>query len=304
MSTIQSLRLYFRLSRPMLVLSVSLFYMLGAGMARYLGRTMDWQALILGMAWVAMLQLSTHYLADYFTLQHSERPGGYPPLSESSGALGLEKLPRQTALWLGLACLAIVASLTVLLLVTAGFNLPVLLMLLLMFAGCMLYATPPARLVTSGYGELTAAILAVNLVPALAFLLQYGDLHRLLAMTTFPLTLLMLAMQIAFNLRGYATDLKQQRHTLITRLGWERGMLLHNLLILFAFLLIGAAPLLGIPARLFLPCLLALPIGLYQIGLMRGIAEGAKPNWQALKLAATASFSVTAYLFLFAYWIS
>lgn len=272
-------------------------------MARYLGETIDWQLMILGLAWVALLQLSTHYLADYFTFPIITRPGGYPPLAESSGALGLEKLPRQIALWLGLACLVVVAWLTVLLLVATGANPPIILTLFLLFAGCFLYATPPARLVTSGYGELTVAFLAVNLTPALAFLLQVDELHRLLAMTTFPLTLLMLAMLIAFNLRGFAADLKQSRHTLITRLGWERGMLLHNLLILFAFLLIGAAPLLGFPARLFLPCLLVLPIGLYQIGLMRAIGEGAKPNWQALTLSAIASFSVTAYFFLFAYWI-
>lgn len=303
MSTFQTLRLYLRLSRPVLVLSVALLYLSGAGMARYLGKTIDTQVLVLGLAWVAMLQLSTHYLADYFTLPGAPRPNGYPPLAESSGALGLEKLPRQIALWMGLACLAVVASLTVLLLGSVGADLPVIFLLSLLFAGCLLYATPPARLVTSGYGELTAAFLAVNLTPALAFLLQFGDLHRLLAMTTFPLTLLLLALQIAVNLRGYATDLKQSRHTLVTRLGWDRAMLLHNLLILLAFVLIGGAPLLGFPARVFLPCLLALPIGLYQIGLMRGIAEGAKPNWLALTVTAIASFSVPAYLFLFAYWI-
>lgn len=304
MPTLQTLRLYLRLSRPLLVFSVAGFYALGTGIAHYLGITIDGLRMGLGLAWVALLQLSTHYLADYFTFPVKPRSTPYPPLAESSGALGPDQLPRQTALWLGLACLAVVASLTVLLIGVVGYNLPVIFFLFLLFAGCFLYAIPPARLVTSGYGELTAALLAINLTPALAFILQAGELHRLIAMTTFPLTLLMLAMQLAFNLRSFASDLKQGRQTLITRLGWERAMLLHNLLILCAFLLIGAAPLLGFPARLFLPCLLALPVGLVQIGFMRGIAAGAKPNWQALTLTAVASFLVTVYLFFFAYWIS
>ena len=66
-----------------------------------------------------------------------------------------------------------------------------------------LYAVPPVRLVYSGYGELVLAILFANLFPALAFLLQTGELHRLLAMLTFPLTLLYLAALLALSLRAY-----------------------------------------------------------------------------------------------------
>ncbi len=302
MTPFQTLRLYLRLSRPLLLVSVALIYALGTGAARYLGATIDWQVYLLGQAWVTLLQLSTHYLADYFTFPVVERSGGYPPLAESSGALGPEGLPRPIALWLGLACLTVVAYLTMLLLQAEGFVFSILLMLLLLFAGCLSYATPPLRLVTSGYGELTASVLVANLVPTLAFLLQNGELHRLLAMTTFPLTALQLAMMLALNLPGYASDLRQARNTVMTRLGWERGMMLHNYLILFAFLLIGAAPLLGFPGRVFLPCLLALPIGLYQIWLMHSIAEGARPNWQALSVTSMATFGVTAYLLLFAFW--
>jgi 1,4-dihydroxy-2-naphthoate octaprenyltransferase len=304
MSNFQTLRLYIRLSRPILVLSVALLYTLGTGVAHYLGETIDWQDMVLGLLWVGLLQLSTHYLADYFTIQNTSRTSEYPPLAECSGALGSEKLPRQTALWAGLACLAVDASLSIILINTVGGNPTVILTMFLLFVGCLLYATPPVRLATSGYGELTIAFLAMNLTPLLAFLLQFGSMHRMVAMTTFPLTLLMLAMFVAINLRGYAADLKQQRYTLVTRLGWERAILLHNISILLAFVLIGAAPLIGFPVRLFLPCLLGLPIGIYQIGLMRGIVSGAKPNWQALMLAAIACFCVTTYLFIFTYWIS
>lgn len=304
MTNLQTLRLYLRLSRPILVLSVAFLYALGTGMARYLGETINWQVMVLGLLWVILLQLSTNYLADYFTIPTPSRTMDYPPLAESSGALGPEKLPRQAALWAGLAWLAVVASLSVPLIGAIEGEPPVILTMFLLLSGCLLYATPPVRLVATGYGELTVAFLAMNLTPLLAFLLQYGSMHRMIPMTTFPLTLLMLAMFVAFNLQRYAVDLKQQRHTLVTRLGWERAMLLHNSSILLGFLLIGAAPLLGFPARIFLPCLLGLPVGLYQIGLMRGIADGAKPNWQALMVTAIACFGVTTYLFIFAYWIS
>ena len=164
------------------------------------------------------------------------------------------------------------------------------------------YSIPTVRLVSSGYGELTTSIIVANLVPALAFLLQRGELHRLVAMSTFPLTLLHLAMMLAFELPDYGNDVKFEKLTLMVRLGWERGMNFHNLLILSAYLLIGLAMLLGFPTSVGLPALLSLPLGVFQIWYMNRIAAGAKPHWSTLGLMAILVFGVTVYLMTFVFW--
>ena len=55
------------------------------------------------------------------------------------------------------------------------------------------YAVPPLRLVDAGFGEFTLAVHIAVIAPALGFVLQQGEYHRLVAIVSFPLTLLALA---------------------------------------------------------------------------------------------------------------
>ena len=177
-----------------------------------------------------------------------------------------------------------------------------LLVMTLIALGAVFYSVPPVRLAFSGYGELVVAILFANFLPAFAFLLQKGELHRLLAMSTFPLTALGLALALSYELADYAADLKHGRRTLMVRMGWQRAMLLHNGMILVAFLLLGLALSFGLPLFIGLPAFLPLPLGLLQVWQMRRISEGARPNWRALRLTAVVIFATTAYLLTFAFW--
>ena len=77
------------------------------------------------------------------------------------------------------------------------------------------------------------------MAPALALMLQIGQLHRLIALITFPLTFLYLAMYPAISMQRYAEEERKERRTMLVRMGWQRGMSFHNLLILLAFLLMG-----------------------------------------------------------------
>jgi 1,4-dihydroxy-2-naphthoate octaprenyltransferase len=172
----------------------------------------------------------------------------------------------------------------------------------LAFLGSFFYSTPPVRLEASGYGELIASVIVAFMVPAYAFVLQTGELHRLIAMTAFPLTALMMAMLLAFDLPDYANDVKFEKRTLMVRLGWQSGMTFHNILILSAFLLLVLAASFGYPRFALLAGMLPLPVGIFQIWQMRSIANGAKPNWNALTIVALALFSSMAYLLAFAFW--
>jgi 1,4-dihydroxy-2-naphthoate polyprenyltransferase len=299
----QTLILIVRLSRPLFLLGAVLVYALGAGIARYLGVEIDWAIYLLGQTWVTLLQLSTHYLNEYFDAPADAANPNRTPFSGGSGVIGPGKLQRSTALVLAVGCLTVVASLTVLLIRQGTMSPTTLFVMVLIFLGAFFYSVPPVRLASTGYGELTTSILVANLLPALAFLLQTGELHRLLAMSTFPLTALHLAMMLAFQLPDYINDLKFDKKTLMVRLGWQRGMTLHNALILSAYLLLALAVSFGLPFAIAWPSFLTLPIGLLQIWQMRRVADGAKPNWTTLTITPLILFAAMTYLLAFAFWV-
>jgi 1,4-dihydroxy-2-naphthoate octaprenyltransferase len=294
--------LFIRLSRPHFLLGAVLLYALGAGIARYLGKPINWELYWIGQIWVTFIQLSTHYLNEYFDAPMDAENEHRTPFSGGSGTIGREKLRPETALYAAVICLAFVAYFTLLIIRNAQVDAVLILTLGLIFLGAFFYSTPPIRLSSTGYGELVTAIIVSNLVPTLAFLLQNNDLHRLLAMATFPLTSLNLAMMLAFELPDYASDIKYLKNNLMVRVGWQRGIIFHDVCILFAYVLFGLGAILGFPLPIVIPAFLTLPLGLFEIWMVNRIANGAKPNWTALTFTAASLYAVTAYLITFAFW--
>jgi 1,4-dihydroxy-2-naphthoate octaprenyltransferase len=192
----------------------------------------------------------------------------------------------------------------VLLLSNKAINLQGLLILGIAFLLAFFYAVPPLRLVYSGYGELSHAIFIANLVPAFAFLLQTGEVHRFLPMLTFPLAFLYLAMSLALSLKDYPENLKNNRKTLLVRLGWPNGMRLHNILILATYVLLTLAFVSGLTWGLTWPGLLTLPLAGFQVWQFIQINAGAKPHWGLLSLTAIGTLLMTAYLITFTLWTS
>lgn len=292
-----TLRSYVRLSRPLNILSLFVLYALGGGIARYLGTDLDWNAYWLGQAWAVMLMLGGFYLNEYF------RRESQPLSAQEKAAPEFLRGTRRVVL-AALAALAVLASITVLVIAQVRPASLAYLVMAFAFLGAFFYSAPPLKLEVSGYGELLVSILVAYLTPAFAFVLQTGEWHRLLAMAGFPLVVLHLAMLLALQLPSYAEDTKYTRRTLMIRMGWQRGMVFHNILVLAGFLLLALAALLRFPWSIAWPALLPLPLGLYQIYQIRAIASGARPNWQALTVGALALFASTAYLLTFAFWMN
>jgi len=293
--------IFLRLSHPWFVLGGILVYALGTGVADYLGTTINWNVYLLGQVWIIAMQLGAAYLYEYYEALASARDPFHASPPGGNGRISPGKQPI-TLLVAVAVCLTAVATLTALMLRELSLAPATLAVMALITLGAVAYSVPPVRLAFSGYGELIVAILFANLVPAFAFLMQTGDLHRLLAMSTFPLAALFLALSLAYELADYAADLKRGRRTLMVRVGWQRGMGLHNGMILGAFLLLGLALTFGLPLGIGLPAFLPLPLGLLQIWQMRRISDGAKPNWRALRLSAVVIFATTAYLLTLAFW--
>jgi 1,4-dihydroxy-2-naphthoate octaprenyltransferase len=285
-----------RFFRPLYLLGVFVLYALGGGITHYLGHALDWTAYWLGQVWIGILLLGGFFLNESFR----------PPTGDKSLSVQ-ERSLRRNMLTAALTSLAVLASLTVLIIAQERPAPAVYLLMVLAFLGAFFYSVPPLRLEVSGYGELLLSFLVAYLVPAFAFLFQVGEWHRLLSMAALPLTVLHLAMLLAMQLPGYtiyAADGKTGQRTLLVRMGWQSGMILHNILVLSAFLLLALAAMLGFPWSITWPALLPLPLAVYQILQMRAIAGGAKPNWKALTIGAFALFASMVYLMTFAFWVN
>jgi 1,4-dihydroxy-2-naphthoate octaprenyltransferase len=165
------------------------------------------------------------------------------------------------------------------------------------------YAVPPLRLVDAGFGEFTLAVHIAMIAPALGFILQAGEYHRLVGIISFPLTLLALAYFLVLDFPTFAADEKFDRRTLLRSMGWQRAVPLHHGLILGAYLLLSSALLFGLAWGLIWPSFLTLPFAILQIFWVRNISLGAKPIWNLLTVNALAVFGLTTYLLTFAFWL-
>lgn len=296
--------MFIRLSRPQFLLGGFLLYGLGAGIASFLGHRSSPGTYIAGQLIVTLIQLMTHYLNEYYDSEGDLQNERRTLFTGGSGATGPGGLPRRTALYAAVISVGLAATTASALLVTGELSLVAALVLLLGFFGAFFYNAPPARLITSGYGELTTALVVSGLVPTFAFALQTGELHRLLLMTTAPLIGLNFAMIIAFEIPDFASDAKTDKRTLMVRLGWRAAMNWHDVALLFALVSLAMAYFFGLPRRVAMGSLIAVPLAVAQIWQVRRLRQGYPARYPTLVYTSVALFTITAYLELAGYLLS
>ncbi|MBS1250799.1 MAG: hypothetical protein MAG431_02395 [Chloroflexi bacterium] len=295
------LQILLRRSRPFHLLTVIIAYALGVGIVHYLGQPIHPGNYFLGQAWITALQLGSYYLGEYLGTPAelgilNRLPYGQPREDD------LEGLSKEIALYTSVIFFALAAALTALLGLSGTLNMPLALLMTIIFLGFVIDFIPGLNLADSAYLELITTLLLIILTPAFGVLVQSGELHRLLAISTFPLAALHLAMLIALQFPAYGSNMAQHKKTLLTRLDWRLGIQFHNLLIIIAFLLIGLSALFGFPPDMLLPIFLALPFGAYQVWHLNRISQGAPTRWKVLSLNAIITFGFTAYLFTYMFW--
>lgn len=297
----KQLILFVRLSRPFFLLGGFLLYALGVSIAAYLGRPIDPTLYLIGQALVTLIQLMTHYLNEYFDAPADKENSSRTWLTGGSGALGPDGLPKSAALYAGVITLGLAATISTAALITGSFPTLAWPVLFLGFFGAFFYSVPPLRFVSTGYGELVAALVVAGVTPTLAYVLQTGELHRLLLMSTTPLIALCFAMIIVFELPDYATDVKHEKKNLMVRLGWSAAMRAHDVAIIFALFSFAIAFSLGLPSRVGLGALIVVPLAAAQIWQLNRIRQGYPPRWTSLTFSALALFAIAAYLELAGY---
>jgi len=275
-----------RLSRPLNMLLMALTYVLGTGIARYLGFPARLTVFWLGMLGVLLAQMTMGLLREVFRTDAVLGNNG-----EATGA-GI----REAALYTSIAALAACAIVTFILYKDGVFTPPLLVSVGASLVLLLAYAVPPLRLLDKGFGELLLAINIAYLGPSIGFLLQAGTYHLLLRVSAVSLTLLLLATLLVLDFPSYAEDLKYMRATLLLRLGWENAIRLHHGLL-------GASALFGFSFALLAPAFLTLPFAALQWHLLRNITSGAKPIWNLLTANAVAVFGLTTYFLTLSFWL-
>ncbi len=238
-----------RLARPLHLFFILLTYSLGAGIADYLGKNVNLIIFISGGTVCICVFTSMLFFSEYFE-ESRKLTGGVKNLPD-------EEKYHLLNVQLAFALLTLAAIFIIILFYQHSLTISSGMLLVLMVFLLVLYAIPPLSLSNKGYSELIQAIFLGTLVPGAGFLLQTGSYHRLLTLSTFPLTLLALAWLLISDFPGYAKDQKYQRNTFLTKLTWQNAVPVHHFLIFSAFFLFALTPLLGIPLGLGLagvPC--------------------------------------------------
>jgi 1,4-dihydroxy-2-naphthoate octaprenyltransferase len=291
-----------RVIQPLFILAGIGLFALGAGIARYLGTGIDWSIYLLGQGYVTALQISTGFLREYYKpLPVREKPNPDHQVDPSKD-LEITVVMRRSLFIAAFACLAIAASLAMVIISQVQPTPTAYIIMLVGFLAAFFYYAPPFTLDTSGYGELVHAFAVAFLIPIFSYILLTGEFHRLTAIIAFSETFLYLAMLIALELPVYGRDVSQLRSTLLVRMGWQNAMTVHNMLILSAFLLLGLAAFFGLPSFVGLASLIPLPIGLLEIWQVWRINQGEKPSWSSLRLNALALVGVMIYVLTYAFW--
>lgn len=296
--------LFLKLSRPYLLFAGLIPVLLGVGIARYLGHSLDSNVLWFGLFWVLSVQLGAQYLNEYFDLYVDTDPESRTTFFGGSQVLGTGqgKLPRRTALVAAMGALTVAGAFTLMLIWDQRLGFNATLLMFLIFLSALAYSMPPLRLARSGYGELVLALSFGFLIPAFSFGLQTGEAHRLVAMSALPLVLIIIPAIVAISFPTYSNDLKHKRQNLLQKIGWQNSMVVHNTLILLAYLSLAAEMFMGFPRSVGLTVFASFPLGLLQIWLMRRVAGGAKPVWLAVTFNAVAMVALMSFLFVFVFW--
>ncbi|MBI3359635.1 MAG: prenyltransferase [Chloroflexi bacterium] len=292
---------FIRLARPHFLVGGFLLYGLGAAIARYEGTRINAVLYALGQVFVTSLQLMTHFLNEYWDVDTDRANTNRTFFSGGSGVLSTGLLDLSTARLAARACLAVSLA--------SGFSLIVVFhafpaawpVMLIALAGAWFYSSPPIRLASSGFGELTASLLVAFLLPAFGHLLQSGTLTLTLIWATSPLVAFNFAMLLAFDLPDVSADEASGKRTLLVRLGVRRGVLAHEGALLAAYGLLAWAALAGVPLLIVLSGAVAFPLALAQALQFLWLADDRRGfGW--LTLGAVALFTVTAGLITFGFW--
>jgi len=292
------IRAFLRLTRPFFLLGGILLYLLGVSIALSSGAKFNPADFWMGQFLVTSIQLMVQYANEYYDLEvDGAEKGKRTWFSGGSGVLPGKELGPRVALRAAQVC----AGISLLLLVMAARQTPAMGIIgAWVLLAAWFYSAPPLRLVSSGWGELTASMILAFFVPLTGMLLQPGlnTVPRLFLVICPPLVLIHMAMLIAFEFPDQEADAAFGKQTLTVRLGLGKAVRLHDGLIFGAFILYAVFALGGITGKEGRFVFLALPLAAWQMVRIEWHLRHRQAQFHWLTMGAVGLFGLTAILWL------
>lgn len=282
--------------KPFRLISLVLTYSLGVGLVQYVDDIRNWSDVWLGGIFLLLTTLSVEFLVLL------------RPLDAQDNWLGQrssKEVQRRRLMAAGLSATLFTLAVTIFLRWVAGGVLwqGLTFLVLICALGYVLYYFAQSIASWHVFQILFEGILFVIIPPAFAYFLQSQDLHRMLTLVVIAFVPAYLAYRMLTIIKSMGFDQSNGIKTIVTEIGWERSMTIHNALILLTFLLFAFVTLLGFPWFLLWPVFLTLPLGLLEIWLMERVRRGGKPLWTIMQISTACVFFIPMYLIGFAFWI-
>jgi 1,4-dihydroxy-2-naphthoate octaprenyltransferase len=291
---------FFRVMDPWKLFLNLFFYSLGVAIVHFQQKDVSWSVYISGQIVMLGVQISAMYLVEYFT-----RITNSQLILQEQRARTQRKsfLSSANILQLAFSFLTIAAVFSFLLISQGRIHVYQSLVLTIIVLLWLFLSLPPIKFKQRGAGELVEAIVITNLIPAFALSVQTEDMSRLIVTITLPLLFLCLPAFMAITLPEYGKKGPLSGTSMMEKMGWQAGMLMHNILIPTAYLLMVLTTFMGQPWQITWPGLLSLPVAILQVLQMIAIGRGAKPRWKLLLFSSYSLPILAVYLFLFTLWI-
>jgi 1,4-dihydroxy-2-naphthoate octaprenyltransferase len=210
---------------------------LGVGVAHYLGFFIHWEILIWLWLWLTAIHLGAMFLREYF-LQSRRTWLKNQKMDHGSELSGINiDLQLKIFFLIGIVCLAV--SLIPLINLIHFYNIDLLVLTVFGVVFLLIYIIELKTewLDALGLTIFIHAFLYANLIPSISYLLQTYRMHRFLFLITFPLFFIFLALFIVISLEELKEDNSKLSATLAGKLGVINYLRLHNIVIMFVFII-------------------------------------------------------------------
>lgn len=283
------IRQFLLLTRPLFLMGGFLLYTLGALFAAVDGSPLRFDRWLIGQCLVTCIQLMTHYANEYYDQEGDRLNLNRTWFSGGSGVLSAGSIGPKVALRAAQG----MAFAGVAFLLVAGVMVPgVILPGVLGLAGAWLYSGPPLSLSRTGWGELAASFVVAGLVPVVGFTMQSGGwIDGALLVTLLPIFLIHFVMLIIFQIPDRKADAIVGKRTLCVRLGIRKTVILHNVVLLTAFMAILILAALRWPGSQL--GWLALPLAVWQVLSLRSVLDDRAVKFTWMTGRALAIFALT-----------
>lgn len=269
-----------------LLIASALLYFLGAGIARYLGYVIHWNLLFLGLIWIYSLQVSATLLRSV----RLQRNNYFTKGANNDDAQRIRFLAAATGL-------AFLATFTLIIYSQHLFSITIF--------GSIFTIIIFYTLLDAKYDFLIKLIETVFLtyvIPLLSFTIQSGKIHPLIVLNAFHLTFIFLSSITLEELSIYTNSNGRNQNSLVKYFGFRRGILFHNICVVFTYFSCALLLFWGLPYMIYLPIFFTIPISVYYLWKMNKIFDGEEPKWFRMKVIHTVLFFSILYLPLYGYW--